>query len=143
MAESYGLVLSEAKIFGIPTIICGLDFLALAKGGTVIIYDDDPDSIAKESIKILKDDKYRKKMGKEARNSMKKRKNEMIAEKWVKILLSVYKGDNRAFKKLSDIEVMSDKEAEQILINQLQLLKRRKPEFYGFTLEKLKSYSIL
>ena len=50
------MALGEAKIFGIPSIICGLDFLSLAKGGTVIIYDDNPDTIAKEAIKILKNE---------------------------------------------------------------------------------------
>ena len=54
------MALVEAKLFGIPTIICGLDFLSLAKGGTIIIYDDNPDTIAKEAIKILKNEKYRK-----------------------------------------------------------------------------------
>ena len=47
------MVLSEAKIFGIPTILCGIDYIALAEGGTVIIYDDSPDTVAKKSIKIL------------------------------------------------------------------------------------------
>ena len=98
--ESYSMVLTEVKIFGIPSIICGLDFLTLAKGGTIIVYDDDPDTIAKEAIKILKDDKYRKRLGKEARNSMKNRKNELIAKRWVKIFLSVYKGDDKSYQKL-------------------------------------------
>ena len=56
LSESYAMALGEAKIFGIPSIICGLDFLSLAKGGTVIIYDDNPDTIAKEAIKILKNE---------------------------------------------------------------------------------------
>ena len=34
-----------------------------------------PESISKEAIKILKDDKYLKRLGKEARNSMIKFKN--------------------------------------------------------------------
>ena len=54
LSEAYAMVLTESKIFGIPTIICGLDFLALAKGGTIIIYDDNPDTVAKAAIKILK-----------------------------------------------------------------------------------------
>ena len=141
LGESYAMVLAEAKIFGIPTIICGLDYLALAKGGTVIIYDDNPDTIAKEAIKILKDDKYRKKLGKEARQSMKKCKNNLIAKKWIKILLSVYKGDDKTFKKLGNENKMSEEEANKILTNQLLLLKRRKPRFSGITLDKLKSYS--
>ena len=101
ISESYGLVLSEAKIYGIPTIMCGLDYLALADGGTVIIYDDNPETIAKEALKILKDDKYRKKLGKEARESMKNRKNILIAKRWVKLLLSVYKGDYKSYNKLT------------------------------------------
>ena len=54
LSEAYAMVLTEAKIFGIPTIMGGLDFLALAKGGTIIIYDDNPDTVAKAAIKILK-----------------------------------------------------------------------------------------
>ena len=63
----------------------------LSKRGTIIIYDDNPETIAKESIKILKDDKYRKKLGREARNSMKKVRNNLIAKKWVKLLFAAYK----------------------------------------------------
>ena len=72
-SESYSLVLGEAKIFGIPSILCGLDYLTLAKGGTIIIYDDNPHTLAKEAIKILKDDEYRRKLGRQARESMKKK----------------------------------------------------------------------
>ena len=78
ISESFGLILSETKIFGIPNILVGLDYISLAKGGTVIIYDDNSKSIAKEAIKILKDENYRKKLGREARKSMKKFKNELI-----------------------------------------------------------------
>ena len=139
--EGYPMVLSETKIFGIPTIICGLDYLSLAKGGTVIIYDDNPETIAKEAIKILKDDKYRKKLGKEARESMKKRTPKLIFQKWKKILLSVYKGDDKAFKEIDNENKMTEEEANQILNNQLLLLKKRMPRFSAFSLEKLKSFS--
>ena len=141
--ESYSMVLGETKIFGIPSIICGLDFLAFSKGGTVIIYDDNPDTIAKEAIKILKDDKYRKQLGKEARESMRTKKNKLIAKKWIKLLLSVYRGDDKSFKELlsDNNNKMTEEEANQILNNQLSLLKKRKPRFSGVTLEKFKSYS--
>ena len=55
LTEAYPMVLSETKIFGIPSIICGLDYIALANKGTVIIYDDNPETIAKETIKLLND----------------------------------------------------------------------------------------
>ena len=137
------MALSETKIFGIPSIIIGLDYLALAKGGTAIIYDDHPDIIAKEAIKILKDDNLRKKLGKEARNSMKERKNVLIAKKWIKLLISVYKGNNESFIKIfEDHDKMAKKEVDKILNNQLILLKKRKPLLKHLTLEKLKNFSL-
>ena len=140
--ESYSLVLKEEKIFGIPSILCGLDYLALSKGGTIIIYDDNPESIANAAIKILNDYKYRKKLGKEARKSMRKKTNKLIAKKWVKILLSVYRGNDKLFYELSDENKMSEKEANQIISNQLALLKRRNIHFRNATIEKLLSYSL-
>jgi len=77
ISESFGLVLTESKIFGIPNILIGLDYISNSKGGTIIIYDDTPESIAKESIKILKNNEYMKIMGIEARKSMRQFKNNL------------------------------------------------------------------
>ena len=143
IAEAQPMVLSETKIFGIPTILCGLDYLALAKGGNVIIYDDSPKTIAKEAIKILKDDKFRKKLGKEARKSMKKIRNNLIAKKWVKLLLSIYKDNNNLYTKLvseDNKNKMKKKEAEIILNNQLQLWTKRIHFFRNTNLDKVKSF---
>ena len=115
LAESYSMVLSEAKIYGIPTIICGLDYLVLAKGGTVILYDDKPDIIAKEAIKILKNDNYRRKLGKEARESMEKIKNKYIVKKWINLFLSIFKG-----------EKYYDKKSEKISKDEINIIKYRK-----------------
>ena len=146
VCEAFPMVLSEAKMFGIPTIICGLDYLYLAKGGTIIIYDDNPDTIAVEAIKILKNDNYRRKLGKEARESMKIHKNEIIQKKWVKLIISVYNGiDGLSYTKLfrKYNKLVKEKEANRILNNQLNLLKKRIPHFSNLTLEKLKNYSFV
>ena len=142
IAESYGLVMSETKIYGIPTILCGLDYITLAKGGTVIIYDDNPNTIAKEAIKILKNETYKKKLGVEARKSLDKHNNNVIAKRWVKLLLAVYKGDNKSFRELEE-DKMTEEEAERILNNQLKLIHMRVPRLKDITLEQLKSYSLL
>ena len=142
LTESYSLVLGEAKMFGIPSILCGLDYLALAKEGTVIVYDENPLSIANEAIKILKNEEYRKRLGKEARESMKNRTNEVLAKKWVKVLLTVYKGDDKLFNKLSNENKISEEEANQILKNQLKLLQNRNSRFRRITLEKFITYSL-
>ena len=142
LGESYAMVLSEAKIFGVPSIICGLDYLALAKGGTVIIYDDNPETIAKESIKILSDYKYRIKLGQDSRLSMKRHTNQVIANRWVKLLISVYKGDNTLIQTLSDNEEkITDIERDKILKNQFRLFLRRRPNFKKITFENFIDYS--
>ena len=98
------MVLGETKMYGIPTILCGLDYLALAKGGTVMVYDDNPETIAKEAIKILKNETYRKILGDEARKSMEKRKNEFIEQRWAKLLSLVHKGDDESIFKISQTQ---------------------------------------
>jgi glycosyltransferase involved in cell wall biosynthesis len=144
LTEAYPMVLSETKIFGIPSIIIGLDHLTLAKRGIIIIYDDDPFAIAKEAIKILKNESYRKFLGKEARRSMKNHKNSIIAKKWLQLILSVYKGKKQHFLKNSEAQrSISEKEAEKILDNQLILLKKRNPILSQLTLEKLVNFSLL
>ena len=93
ISESFGLVLSETKIFGIPNILLGLDYVSLSKGGNIIIYDDSPESIAKESLKILYDEKYRKNLGKSAKQSMKKFNNQQLLNKWIKLIVSIYNNE--------------------------------------------------
>ena len=142
LSESYPMVLGETKIFGIPSILCGLDYIALAKGGTVIIYDDNPNTIAKEAIKILKFDKYRRKLGKEARKSMEKLNNKIIVKKWLKLILSIYKGDEKSYQELLYNEGrINEEEANKILNNQLELLRKRNPHFKQLTLNRFKLYS--
>ena len=58
ISESFGLVVAETKIYGIPNIILGINYISTAEGGTIIVYDDNPSIIAREAIKILKNDKY-------------------------------------------------------------------------------------
>ena len=137
------MVLSEVKIFGIPSILCGHDYLALAKDGNVIIYDDNPETIAKEAIKILKDDKYRKKLGKQARESMKKIRNDLIAEKWEKLFINVYKGNYKYYEKLMEEDnknKMEKEEAEKILNNQLNLWINRIHDLGIININQIESY---
>ena len=144
LTESFGLVLSETKLYGIPNILVGLDYVSCAKGGVSIIYDDKPESIAKEAIKILKDEKYRKKMGKEARESMKKFNNELTVKKWVKLILSVYL-DEIYYHKLreQDGEQIGGKEAIKILRNQVKLLRLRVDKMKNVTVNNLMNFTYM
>ena len=42
LVEAFPNILSETLSYGIPNILCGLDYVSTSKGGTIIIYDDSP-----------------------------------------------------------------------------------------------------
>jgi len=135
--ESFGLVLCETKIYGIPNILLGLNYVSIAKGGTIIIYDDKPETLANEAIKILKNKRYRKKLGKEARKSMKKFNNNMLLLKWVELILSVYKGDKYyELLRKHNKEKISDDEAINIINTQIKFLQMRLPNLRNITFNK-------
>ena len=73
---------------------------------------------------------------------MKKIKNHVIIEKWIKLLKSIYKGDEQYKKLTTENEYkITEKEAGKILKNQLQRLKRQDNFLREATLEQLKHYS--
>ena len=131
------------KIYGIPNILTGLDFVSMSKGGIIIIYDDKPESIAKEEIKILNDKNYRKKLGEEARESMKKYNNEQTIKKRIKLIFSVYYGDE-SYKNLRvQDQNLPENESLKIVNNQIELLKMREPYFKNLTIKTLLNFSSL
>ena len=143
ISESFGLVLCETKIYGIPNILLGLDYVTISEGGTIIIYDDKPETIAKEAIEILKNKQYRKKLGISARNSMKKINNELIMKKWNKIILTIYNGDNYYQKLRQKEKKIPKNQAIKLIKNQLNLLKKRETIFNKTTFEDLLNFTYM
>lgn len=141
VSEAFPMVLCETKVFGIPNILTGLDFVVMSKGGTVIIYDDNPESIARESIKILSNYSYRKNLGEEARYSMKKYKNEITIKKWVNLILSVYKGDEYYNILRQKNKELPSEEARNITKNQVKLINLRDPFLKNITVDILLNFS--
>ena len=128
ISESFCLSLAETKIYGIPNIVIGLNYISISKGGIIIIYDDHPEYIAKESIKILLNNILKKEIGKKSRYSMKQFNNNKLLRKWTKLILSIYNG-KELFKQLKDIEIkISIKESLNILKKQITLLNSRKSQ---------------
>ena len=130
------MVLIETKIFGIPNILLGLDYIIFSKGETIIIYDENPEAIEKESLKILKNETLRKKLENEARSSIEKINYKSILKKWIKLILSVYNGDiyyqKLAYKERNDKHLISSI-ALKILNNQQNLFKNRNTNYQNLT----------
>ena len=143
ISESFGLVLSETNIYGIPSILVGLDYISLISRGTINVYDDNSKSIAREAIKILKNKKYRKKLGKESRKSMKKFNNELLTKKWINLIFSVYSKGNY-FKTLQNKgKKIPKKDYINILKNQAKFIRLRLSNLKNLTAENLENFSYL
>ena len=52
ISESFGLVLSETKIYGIPNILVGLDYVQISKGGTIITLNNGVNPHPSPNIRI-------------------------------------------------------------------------------------------
>ena len=130
-------------VYGIPTILAGLDYVSTAKGGTVIIYDDSPLSIAKIAIKILKDKVYRQKLGKEARENIKQFNNELLWKKWINLIISIYKGDNYYEILRNNENKISKNEYLKIIENQINLLKLRNNTFNNITIQDIENFTFI
>ena len=144
IAEGIGLDICETKLFGIPNVLVGLDYLPCSKGGVSIIYDDNPNSIAQECIKILKDEKYRKNMGREAFESMRNFDNDEISDKWMRLILSTYL-DNAYYHKIQDEDkdLRNLKEDKKILNNQVNLLKNRIKELKDVNINNIMDFDFM
>ena len=143
ISESFSLVLSETKIYGIPNILIGLDYISTANGGVVITYDDSPESIAKESLKILLNYEYRKKLGNEGRRNMKKFNNKILLKKWIKLLLSIYYNNDNFYENLRKIDKkISENMAQNFLKNQIKFLKKR-TNLKNITLNNFENFTFM
>ena len=126
ISESFGLVLSETKLYGIPNLLLGLDYVAISNKGTKIIYDDTPESLAKCVIRILKNSIYRRILGKEAKKSMLNFNNNLLLEKWTLLIMGIYNG-NEYYKKFREKNKKIDfRDYMNILKNQIDLMNMRK-----------------
>ena len=143
LAEAFPNILSETLIYGIPNILAGLDYVSTSKGGTIIIYDDSSITLAKEAIKILRNKRYRKKLGKEARNSMKRFRNDLLLEKWVKIIFEIYKGRNIYEIEKNKNIMLSKDESLKMIKNQIKLLKLRNKKLKNITINNIENITFM
>lgn len=142
ISEAFPMVIIETKIFGLPNILLGLDYIAIAEQGNIIIYDDSPESIAMQAIKVLRDHIYKTKLGKDSRNSMKKFKNNLIIEKWIELILAVYIGDEYYLRLRKKTKTEPDINLINILEKQLKLLRVRMPAFINISINEYENLNL-
>ena len=133
----------ETKIYGIPNILLGLDYTSISEGGTIIIYDETPESFAKAAINILKNYTLKYKLGQKAKKSMKHFNNDLLLIKWVKLILSIYNGDYFYNSLRQKDKVLSKKKIASIINKQINLLKKRIPIFKNININDFTNFSFM
>ena len=106
-----------------------MEYIALINGGTVIVENDFPETIANAAIKIINNEAYRKRLGKEARKSIEKYNNKNILKRWVQIIKAVYKGNEEIQKIINKEEEIDRKYVYKILEKEIARLRIRMPKY--------------
>ena len=143
ISEAFPMVIIETKEYGIPNILIGLDYIAMAKKGNIIIYDDLPELLAREAIKILKYKNYKKNLGINARRSISKYNNKMLLMKWIKIILSVFNGYKYYQQLKYNNKEINKLDALNIIKNQISLLKKRIHFFNNITIKNYENFTYM
>ena len=143
ISEAFPMVICETKIFGIPNIMIGIDYITVSEKGIEIIYDDCPELLAIKSVKLLLNYEYRKNLGTEGRKNMKRFNNDLLLIKWFKLIVSIYKGEI-----YFEIMKRNEKEMEKnnslyILNNQINLLKIRIPKFKNISINDFENFNFM
>ena len=74
---------------------------------------------------------------------MKRFRNDILLEKWIKIIISIYNGDNY-FQELRIKDKKSNKnEFKQIINNQIKLLKMREKKFENITINDIENFTFM
>jgi hypothetical protein len=143
ISEAFPMVICETKIFGIPNIMIGIDYITISEKGIEIIYDDFPELLAIKSVKLLLNYEYRKILGTEGRKNMKRFNNDLLLIKWFKLILSIYKGEIYFEIMKRNEKKMTKNNSLYILNNQINLLKIRIPKFKNISISDFENFSFM
>ena len=143
ISEAFPMVICETKIFGIPNIMIGIDYITISEKGIEIIYDDLPELLAIKTVKLLLNYEYRKILGTEGRKNMKRFNNDLLLIKWFKLIISIYKGEIYFEIMKRNEKEMTKNNSLYILNNQINLLKIRIPKFKNISISDFENFSFM
>ena len=143
ISEAFPMVICETELFGIPTIMIGIDYITVSEKGIEIIYDDIPELLAIKSVNLMQNYEYRKILGKEGRKNMKKFNNDLLLIKWFRLILSIYNGEIYYEIMKRNEKQMTENHSLYILKNQINLLKIRMPEFKNINISDFENFNFM
>ena len=113
LSESFPSSMIEGKAYGLPIVAFDVPYSPPYQDGVIIVEQFNTKSLAEETIKLLKDYNYRKRMGEYARKSLDKYSNQEILLIWEKLFKSMRNTDITDYRNLQkEIEAKYYKEEE-------------------------------
>ena len=130
LSEAYPMAMNEGKAHGLPIVAFDVPYSPPYQDGVIVVDQLDCEALARETIKLLKDYDYRKRMGEYAKRSLSKYPNEVIVETWEKLFQALLNEDRNEYRKLQN-EVETKYYKEEVARAHLQksfdsILKRFK-----------------
>ena len=92
LSEAFPLAMIEGKAHGLPVVAFDVACSPPYQAGVINVDMLDCDALAKETVKLLKDYDYRRKMGKESKLSLNQFNNADTEKIWEKLFIALLKG---------------------------------------------------
>ena len=128
LSEAFPMAMNEGKAHGLPIVGFEVPYSLPYQQGFIGVKMFDVKGLVRETLKLLKDYNYRKKMGEIAKKSLDVFKNNETVELWGKLcdsLMSEDRDDYRKFQKEIEDKYYNEKKAREHLEEQFNIYLRR------------------
>lgn len=128
LSEAFPMAMNEGKAHGLPIVGFKVPYSLPYQQGFIGVELFDVKGLARETVKLLKDYNYRKKMGEISKKSLDVFKNNDTVELWGKLcdsLISKDRNDYRKFQKEIEDKYYNEKKAREHLENQFNIFLKR------------------
>ena len=102
LSEAFPMAMNEGKAHGLPIVAFDVPYSPPYQNGVIVVDQLDVEGLARETIKLLKDYNYRKKMGELAKKSLDVYSNKETLELWGRLFEALLSKDRNDYKKLQE-----------------------------------------
>ena len=136
LSEAFPLAMIEGKAHGLPIVAFDVSCSPPYQRGVINVDMLDCEALAKETVKLLKDYDYRKKMGKEAKLSLEQFNNAETEKLWEKLFIALLKGKKyfRELQKEVEEKYYDEEKAKERMEKRFRDLNRLYNNFTCYTL---------